>query len=220
MKKYNPQRKADEYQSKALKLSRDKKAFALLMAMRMRKSKVLVDNFGELELEGKVKDLMVIAPSGVYRTWVDVLKGDLSLDLKERIRVMLWQSGSSERLKRDRKTFLAMKEPRALLMNIEALSRPGEARDFVKKYLSQRDNMVGIDESTKIKNKSKRTDFIIKVVKPLADYRRILSGLVAPRAPLDLFFQFDFLDSKILGWNSMASSRRLCPVRLTAPLRA
>lgn len=207
MKKYNPQRKADEYQSKALKLSRDKKAFALLMAMRMRKSKVLVDNFGELELEGKVKDLMVIAPAGVYRTWVDVLKGDLSLDLKERIRVMLWQSGSSERLKRDRKTFLAMKEPRALLMNIEALSRPGEARDFVKKYLSQRDNMVGIDESTKIKNKSKRTDFIIKVVKPLADYRRILSGLVAPRAPLDLFFQFDFLDSKILGWNSWHAFR-------------
>ena len=57
MKKYQPQRKADEYQSKALTKMRGKKAFALLMAMRMRKSKVLVDDFGEMELAGKVKDL-------------------------------------------------------------------------------------------------------------------------------------------------------------------
>jgi hypothetical protein len=84
VKKYQPQRKADENQTKARKKMRGKKAFALLMAMRMRKSKVLVDDFGEMELEGKVKDLMVIAPGGVYRTWVDILRGDLSEDLKER----------------------------------------------------------------------------------------------------------------------------------------
>ncbi len=205
--KYLPQRKADENQAKALKLLRGKKAFALLMAMRMRKTKVLIDDYGEMELAGKAKDMMVIAPAGVYRTWIGALQGDLSLDLKERVMVHLWQSGSGQRIERDRKTFLGLKDPRILLMNIEALSRPGEAREFVKKFLDQRTNVVGIDESTKIKNKSKRTDFIIKVVKPRADYRRILSGLVAPRAPLDLFFQFDFLDSKILGWNSWHAFR-------------
>ncbi|HEX2614468.1 MAG TPA: helicase-related protein, partial [Nitrososphaera sp.] len=60
---------------------------------------------------------------------------------------------------------------------------------------------------TRIKNKSKRTDFVIKTIKPRATYRRILSGLVAPRSPLDLFFQYDFLDSKILGWNSWYAFR-------------
>lgn len=205
--KYQPQRKADENQAKALARMRGKKAFALLMAMRMRKSKVLIDDFGEMELAGQVKDLLVIAPAGVYRTWVDVLKGDLSEDLKERIIVHVWQSGSGKGLERDRKAFLSAKEPRACLMNIEALSRPGEAREFCRKFLDQRSNMVGIDESTKIKNKSKRTDFIIKVVKPLADYRRLLSGLPTPRAPLDLFFQFEFLDWNILGWRSWHAFR-------------
>jgi hypothetical protein len=146
VKKYQPQRKADENQTKARKKMRGKKAFALLMAMRMRKSKVLVDDFGEMELEGKVKDLMVIAPGGVYRTWVDILRGDLSEDLKERITVHVWQSGSGITLNRDRQTFLKTKEPRALIMNIEALSRPGEAREFAKAFLKQRNNVVGIDE--------------------------------------------------------------------------
>lgn len=146
MKKYIPQRKADEFQSKALARLRGKKAFALLMAMRMRKSKVLVDDFGEMELAGKVQDMLVIAPAGVYRTWIDVLKGDLSLDLKERVMVHLWQSGSGKGLERDRKAFLKLKEPRVLLMNIEALSRPGEAREFCKTFLDQRTNVVGIDE--------------------------------------------------------------------------
>lgn len=199
MKKYLPQRKADEYQTKALAKMRGKKAFALLMAMRMRKSKVLVDDFGEMELAGKVKDLCVIAPAGVIRTWIDVLKGDLSDDLKERLLVHLWQSGREQ----GRKAFLTEKDgPRALLMNVEALSRPGDARVFIKAFLNQRKNVVGIDESTSIKNKSKRTEFINKQIKPLADYRRILSGLPTPRSPLDLYFQFEFLDEKIFDVNT------------------
>jgi hypothetical protein len=51
MKKYLPKRPADENQAKALKKMRGKEAFALLMAMRMRKSKVLIDDFGEMELD-------------------------------------------------------------------------------------------------------------------------------------------------------------------------
>lgn len=206
--KYKPKRPADENQTKALKKMRGKEYFALLMAMRMRKSKVLIDDFGEMELARKVHDLCVIAPAGVIRTWIDALRGDLSDDLRERLMVHLWQSGSGKGLERDRKAFLTEKGgPRALLMNIEALSRPGDARTFIKTFLGQRENVVGVDESTKIKNKSKRTEFINKHVKPLADYRRILSGRPTPRAPLDLFFQFEFLDWNILGFRSWHAFR-------------
>lgn len=208
MKKYLPKRQADEYQAKALKKMRGREYFALLMAMRMRKSKCLIDDFGEMELAGKVQDLVVIAPGGVIRTWIDVLKGDLSDDLRERLLVHLWQSGSGVGLNRDRKAFLTEKHgPRALLMNVEALSRPGDARVFIKAFLGQRKSVVGIDESTRIKNKSKRTDFIIKHIKPAANYRRNLSGLATPRSPLDLFFQFEFLDWKILGFRSWYAFR-------------
>lgn len=208
MKKYQPKRKADENQQKALARMRGKQYFALLMAMRMRKSKVLIDDFGEMELAGKVHDLLVIAPAGVIRTWIDALRDDLSDDLRDRLMVHLWQSGSGKGLERDRKAFLAENSgPRALLMNIEALSRPGDARVFVKAFLGQRSNIVGIDESTKIKNRSKRTEFIIKHVRPSADFRRILSGRPTPRAPLDLYYQFEFLDWNILGFRSWHAFR-------------
>ena len=98
---------------------------------------------------------------------------------------------------------MAHKGPRVLLMNVEALSMPGRARDLVIRYLATRpaQTYVVIDESTVIKNKAERTLFVLNKVKPLAGYRRILSGLATPRSPLDLFFQFWFLDPAIIGVN-------------------
>jgi hypothetical protein len=63
--------------------------------------------------------------------------------------------------------------------------------------------MVVIDESTRIKSKkAERTKVIINKLKPLAKVRRIMSGLMTPKSPLDLFWQFYFLDHKILGFET------------------
>jgi SNF2-related domain len=199
MKLYQPKRQADVNQQCALAKMRGREFFALLMAMRTRKTKVALDDFGELELKGEVRDLLVIAPGGVYRTWVEAINADLSEDLRERLRGLMWVSSAN--MDAAIPEFLTYPGPRALLVNVEALSVPSKARSLVVMYLRQRPDQtyVVIDESTCIKNKSKRTRFILEQVKPFAKYRRILSGLATPRNLLDVYFQMYFLNRQILG---------------------
>jgi hypothetical protein len=187
------------HQDEALAKMLGRENFALLMAMRTGKTKVILDEFGTMELDGRVSDLLVVAPGGAYRTWVQAMEDHLSVDLRSRIDVHVWRSGKPA----GRREFLASTDrPRALLMNVEALSRPGEARQTAIQFLARGRNVVVIDESTVIKNNSKRTQFVLRQIRPLATYRRVLSGLATPRSPLDLYYQFAFLTEYILGFNS------------------
>ena len=210
-KEYQPKRQADENQSEGLSRMRGRTFFALLMAMRTRKTKVVLDDFGELELKGEARDLLVVAPGGVYKTWAEAIKADFSNDLLARARVHVWSSSDSlSKLNRELKPFLEHAGPRVLLINAEALSSPGRARNLVLHYLGQRSDRtyVAIDESTCIKNRSKRTKFIVDHVRPLARWRRILSGLSTPRSLMDVFWQWHFLDWKVLGFQQEITFKR------------
>ena len=67
--------------------------------------------------------------------------------------------------------------------------------------------MIGIDESTTIKNPTaKRTKNILKIA-DLAKYRRILTGSPVTKSPLDLYSQCEFLDPYHLGHQSYYSFR-------------
>jgi len=75
--------------------------------------------------------------------------------------------------------------------------------------------MAVVDESTTIKNhRAKRTKFLLQEVAPRAKYRRILTGLIAPRSPLDVYAQFQFLKEGCLGFsNYWAFQARYAVVR-------
>lgn len=204
---YKPRIKLWPHQAKALAKMRGNGAFALLLAMRTGKTAVSLADYGEMVASGKVRDHLVIAPAGVYRTWEVAMAEHLDPPLLAAMAAFTWEAGLGKRARNELEHFLAKTGPRTLLMNVEALSRPGEARAVAKRFLDGRDAIVTIDESVVIKNKSKRTEFIIKHIRPLAKYRRILSGLPTPRSPLDLFFQFEFLDWEILGFRSYYAFR-------------
>jgi len=199
-----------QHQVEALQRMEGRHAFALLMAMRTGKTKVLLDDFGRLELDGKVKDLLVIAPAGVYRTWLKAIKDHVSDDLRQHLSVYVWSSSQNGvKANNERELFLETKTPRVLLMNVEALSSVKRARDFCLRFLRDQDQaMIAIDESTIIKNPgSQRTKFINRYLSKRAAYRRILSGLATPRSPLDIFCQFEFLNPSYLGFNSFYTFR-------------
>jgi hypothetical protein len=208
---YTPQKKPYAHQLQALERLKGKQAFALLMKMRTGKTKVLLDDFGQLELDGAVERLLVIAPGGVYRTWVSAIQEHCSQDLLKRLGVWVWESGASKTKQVALQDFLsAAARPQILLMNVEALSSVKRAKAVAKQFLADGNarTMLAIDESTIIKrHDSKRTEFILNELKPLATYRRILTGLVTPRSPLDLYSQFDFLDNAILGHRSYLGFR-------------
>jgi len=69
-------------QKTALQRMEGREAFALLMAMRTGKTATVLADFGRLLYQGKVEALLVIAPAGVYRTWISALDehyaGDIS----------------------------------------------------------------------------------------------------------------------------------------------
>jgi SNF2 family DNA or RNA helicase len=197
--KYEPKLPPRDYQIEALNNMAGRSEFALLMAMRTGKTKTLLDDFGRLELAGEVRDLLVVAPKGVYRTWEGEIEKQLSSDLLSRLRVARWVSGK----KIDPEFFDESIGPRIFLVNVEAISAGTKARDAIERFLRSREAMVAIDESTIIKNRTAaRTKYALRVISPLAKVRRILSGLPTPRSPLDIYHQFEFLKPGLLGYAS------------------
>lgn len=183
-------------------------SFAYLMDMGTGKSKVILDEWGAGEMSGGPKDLLVVGPAGAYRNWFQdkselqraEINVHLSEDLRDRMVVNHWRSGSGKAHRDSLASFLRVRDrPRALFVNIEALSSVEKCRELVEEYLGQDHSYFAIDESTTIKNpKAIRTEWLTHLAE-MADVRRIATGLLTPRSPLDAWAQFNFLDWRILG---------------------
>ncbi len=204
---YQPALPPRAKQREALERLEGRRYFALLMAMRTGKTKVALDDFGRLWAAGKVDDMQVIAPAGVYRTWVGQVETHVGSPLKEQLRVHVWDASETSRGHQIAlEDFLAYRGPRLLLLNVEALSTVKRARELALKFASQRRVLGVVDESTTIKNyKAKRSKFVVRKLGPLQTARRILTGLVSPTSPLDVYMQFEYLKPGLLGftdyWN-------------------
>jgi len=200
-------RKPRAHQKEGLAACAGHEAFAFLMAMRTGKTWLTLADYVRMHRTGTVGDLAVIAPGGVYETWA----GAIPLEIGEPPEIHVWHSGGSAKEVRRRKEFLAGESgrPRALIMNVEALSIPTTgAREMMSRFLRQSPVYLAIDESTSIKNpRAKRTKFIVDKLGPEAAVRRILTGLVSPRSPLDVYSQFAFLDPRIIGHRSYFTFR-------------
>jgi hypothetical protein len=61
---YEPKWPCHPHQLIGERKMRGRRAFALLMAMRTGKTKTAIDDFGEMESAGEVRDLLVLAPAG------------------------------------------------------------------------------------------------------------------------------------------------------------
>lgn len=194
-------------------------AFALFHAQRCGKTSTALNDFGQLELDGRAHDFLEISRGGVYASWRTAMFGDavtgepghLSADLAKRIVVHTWKSTGGKAHDKAFENFLKITDrPRALLINIEALSSVERARKAILAYVQATGRRVycAIDESLIIANPSSaRTKFVLAKLAPHCDYRRILCGLPTPRDPMQLFSQFAYLDWSILGHRSFFSFR-------------
>lgn len=184
----------------------ERRAFALLMEMGTGKTRALIEDFARHVRAGRSMDFLVFAPAGVYRLWERELRLWLPPDVE--LEVLVWHSSSSktERDRLQRKVSSRPPTPHALLVNFEAMSTVKQAVAICEDFVSRGGATIVVDESTGIKNyKAERTKAIGRVARaagPETSWRRIASGLVAPRSPLDVFSQFNFLDPAILGFGS------------------
>lgn len=221
---YVPKTVPRAHQKKALELTRGKRLFAYLCEMGTGKTKMVLDEWGERVEEGRVDDLLIVAPAGSYLNWIidkaeefpSEVSKHLSSELYRRVRTAAWVSGAGVLARKRLSLFLGLSgarggpvplgpRPRIFAMNIEALSSAAGAREACRAFLSapNRRSMMIVDESTAIRNdRAIRTQEVMKL-SSMANLRRILTGMVSPRSPLDLFSQFAFLDWRILGHESI-----------------
>ena len=195
---YKYKSKPFAHQKKALEMSWDKESFAYFMEMGTGKSKVLIDNIAMLYNAGKIDGALIVAPKGVYKNWFDSEIPTHMPDYIER-KVGLWRTKPDDKALKP--LFATGAELHILIMNVEAFSTK-KGMDFAEKFLSSHKALMGIDESTTIKNPAaKRTKNIVSL-RPLTKYRRILTGSPVTKSPLDLFSQCYFLDPFLLDQSS------------------
>ena len=229
---YTPARSQMSHQTRAIAAASEapahpspSDAFAYLMDYGTGKSQVVLDEWGSIATGGGPMDLLVVAPKGSIRNWhedkSDLQRAEISNmdpEFVSRMRVLGWSNSKGMTFREKIKRFLRVGDfqdrPRALFMNVEALSKPGPARDLLREYVAQRHCYGAIDESTTIKGrKSKRTKFLWELGESMA-VRRIATGLLTPKGPTDAFAQFWFLDYRILGCRSWQSFEgRYCVTR-------
>lgn len=197
----------------------DDDVFAWLMDMGTGKTYTLIMEYVEYLRKGDIIDLMVVAPAGSYRNWyVDKDPNDPTMwsELRKhvppatlaKIRTFGWVSGGGRKYRAELEEFLSHDGPRAFFINVEALSNVEAAREACRRFLTRGRALLAHDESTSGKNPTaKRTKFLNRVLAPMAPARRIMTGLLTPKSPMDAYAQFEFLDWRILGHRSFYSFR-------------
>ena len=208
IKNYRFKTKPYSHQLKALEKSWAEDTYALFMEMGTGKSKVLVDNIAMLYDRGAIKGALVVAPKGVYKNWDSI---EFPVHMPEHIEYtkVLWEPTSTKKKQAELDTLFADDDKlKILIMNVEAFST-SKGLDFAHSFLNMLCGraLIGIDESTTIKNPTaKRTKNILSIGN-LAKYRRILTGSPVTKSPLDLYSQCEFLDPFHLGHQSYYSFR-------------
>ena len=208
IKDYKFKTKPYDHQIKALEKSWAQDTYALFMEMGTGKSKVLVDNIAMLYDRGAIRGALVVAPKGVYKNWNDI---EFPVHLPDHVdhTKVLWEPSVTKKKQMELDTLFDDKgDLKILIMNVEAFSTKKGldfAHSFLNIFLGRA--LIGVDESTTIKNPTaKRTKNILKLA-DLAKYRRILTGSPVTKSPLDLYSQCEFLDPYHLGHQSYYSFR-------------
>jgi len=202
-----------EHQREALRRARGRRYFAFLMEMGTGKTKVVIDELCQLFLSGEIDGAIILAPKGVYMNW---LLREIPTHMPDCVRlraiVVEWRPGAGPQY--HRRLLRSLCDPadgrlRVLIMNVEALSAPGDlALKFAHAFLARRRAYAACDESTTIKTwDSLRTGAAVTIGQRAA-FSRILTGSPVTRAPLDLYSQFEFLRAGLLGQSYWAFRAR------------
>jgi hypothetical protein len=199
------------HQMQALRISWDKEYFALFMEMGTGKSKVIIDTAAQLFKESKITQVIVLAPNGVHRKWVEKeIESHLHDDIPRR--AIFWR-GSGKRSEWEKVVEQARTDRSKLTffcMNLDMLSQES-CETLLKKTIKAGSTLLVIDESSRIKAISaKKTRLALRLAQDV-QYRRILSGSPVTKNVEDLFTQFKFLHQEILGSPTLTEFRsRFC----------
>ena len=196
------------HQLKVFLESRRKRNFALLMEQGTGKTKVALDTAAYLYLNGKIDTLVVIAPNGVHRAWVNK---EIPIHMACKHKATFYSAQMKKTQQENFDAVLEYKDGlRIFSFNVEAFTSL-VAQKAMMKVLKNNKVMMVVDESSKIKTPGAKRTKLITFFGRSAVCRRILTGTPITKGPEDLFAQFKFLNPDILGFTAFYKFRaRYC----------
>ena len=191
-----------QHQSVALNRCEGKRNFGFFMEMGTGKTYTTLADSERCYLAGKINAVLVVCPKVVVMNWV---KREIPNHMDIPVITYGWtgKKTKAEAAAQDRlyETHHVIPPLKVFVINFDALNG-SRGYDAVEKFLRTYKVMMVVDESSRIKNpKAARTKKVIELGK-LAEARRILTGTPLTKAPTDLYSQFDFLKSGLLGTTS------------------
>lgn len=193
------------HQLLALQASNGKRNFAYFMEQGLGKSWCLLADAERYFLAGKIDALLVIAPNGVHTNWV-LREAPTHLSCKNILYAWRGKLASKKKKEAFERMFADHYVPeekplRVFTFNIDTVNTK-EGYDAIERVLKTYRVMIGMDESTRIKNPTAKRSKRACELAQLATSRRILSGTPLPRSPSDLYMQFHFLKPGLLATKS------------------
>lgn len=178
--------------------------YGFLFDMGLGKTLTTIGTIGAMYKQGKIKKVLVVAPSSVCAVWpkdletfadftyfAAVLIGDKKKRLKEldAVNSRIWTD-----------------ELRILIINYESVWR-----DEIFKGINKFDpDLIICDESQRIKTHNAAQSKALHKLGDKARYKIILSGTPIQNNCLDFYSQYRFLDSSVFGKNFYAYRNRYC----------
>lgn len=185
------------HQADIFKVTKDIPAYGLFWEQGVGKTKPSIDKFSYLYEKGEVEALVVYAPKGVERNWMnDELLKHMPDRLLSKASMYLYNADGAKAKKRirARKELLKYKGgPRILCISYSALlTDSGKA--YVRKFCLTYRCMIVADESQMFKSPSTKTAITVVTSGRYAKYKTILSGTPITQGAFDVYSQMMFLD--------------------------
>lgn len=184
------------YQFEEWQRSKDEKARAIFWEQGLGKSKVTVDTACHLWLRQEIDAVVVVAPNGVHRNWVEEeIPTHAPPAVLAQIRAMAYSSEKAPTKTHQREVARVVGHKGFAWMTIsyEAFMTKNGKEAMIEMFDKRRVLFV-LDEAHYIKSPASKRTISILLAAKYALYRRTLTGTPISVGPFDVFPQAEFLD--------------------------
>lgn len=196
-----------DHQKDILEKSWDRAFWGLFLEMGVGKSKILIDTVANLYINGKIDAVLYVAKKGEFSNF-SVYEIPIHMPPAVDYESFLYTGYSStKQLALIKKALTPSPKLRILSMNVESL-RQGKGFEIAKAFCkSSKKLMIAVDESTILKDHRSSQHKALMELRDYAEYARIMTGTLIPRAPVDIFNQARFLDRMAMGVKTLTAFR-------------
>ena len=190
---------------------------ALFCEMGTGKSKMVIDWFSAKVMSQGIRSLVIFCPVAIRDNWVEEIGAHCPLaDLEVGV-----VETKDTRAYREVQRFVAKESegPKILICGIESLQQgfaKGKAYELLLDFVSDERNqgyLTAIDESHYIQNHTTNRWENVHHLSIAAKAKLIATGTETDGNPLDLFGQFEYLDTEILGFGDYYSYKNRYTIR-------